>query len=219
MSAGGDVAVWVTVVLALATSVAPASAQWTLRGTGLVSVMKHRVDAGYGVEPSSGVVIGGGVTVGAGDGFTVHLLVQTGSLQAQAPGAIARDVADVAARLDAVALPWLTVQAGAGRRTYSTVLARQSWTMINVGAEARFAFSESGVSGTLRGAILPGVWVSGLDRPDLAFMGAAGMEYRPGHVILALLYSLERYRFPAGAMAPRREQTAALTLKAGWSLH
>jgi hypothetical protein len=213
------VAVWRAVVLALATSATPASAQWTVRGTGLVSIMKHRVDAGYGVEPSSGVVVGSELTAGTGDRFTIQLLMQTGSLRAQASGAIARDVAEIAARLDAVALPWLTVQAGAERRTYSTLLARQTWTMIDVGAEARIAFSESGVSGTVRGAILPGVGVSGLDRPDLAFTGAAGMEYRPGRAIFALLYSLERYQFSAGAMAQRREQITALTLKAGWSFH
>ena len=219
MSAGLDTAVSWAVVLALATSATPASAQWTVRGTGLFSVMKHRVDAGYGVEPSSGVVVGSEVTVGTGDRFTVQLLMQTGSLRAQAPGAITRDVAEIAARLDAVALPWLMVQAGAGRRTYSTLLARQTWTMIDVGGEARVVFSESGVTGTVRAAILPSVGVSGLDSPDLAFTGAAGMEYRSGHAIFALLYSLERYRFPASAMAQRREQTAALTLKAGWSFY
>jgi hypothetical protein len=218
VSAGVDEAVWQCLVLALAIGAAPASAQWTVRGTGLVSVIKHRVDAGYGVEPSSGVAVGGEVTVGA-DRFTVHLLAQAGSLQTQTPGAIARDVAEAAARFDAVALPWLTIQAGAGRQTYSTLLARQSWTMINIGAEGRLAFSESGVSGTIRGAVLPGVWVSGLDKPDIAFTGAAGMEYRRRHATVGLLYSLERYRFPAGAMAQRREQITALTLKAGWSLH
>jgi hypothetical protein len=214
-----DVPVWRVVILALATSAAPASAQWTVRGTGLASIVQHRVDAGYGVEPSSGVVGGSEVTVGAGERFTVGLVAQAGSLKPQAPGAIARDVAEVAARLDAVTLPWLTVQVGAGHRTYSTLLARQTWTTITVGAEGRLAFSESGVSGTVRGAILPGVWVRGLDRPDLAFTGAAGMEYRPGHAIVALVYGLERYRFPTGAGAERREQTAALTLKVGWSVH
>jgi hypothetical protein len=219
MSVGADMTVWRLVAVALATSAAPACAQWTLCGTGLVSIMKHRVDAGYGVEPSSGMVGGSEVTVGAGDRFTVHLLAQAGSLKAQTPGAITRDIAEVAARLDAVTLHWLTVQVGAGHRTYSTLLARQAWTIISVGAEARLAFSESGVSGIVRGGILPGVWVNGLDRPDLAFAGAAGMEYRPGHAIVALVYALERYRFPAGAGAERREQTAALTLKVGWSLH
>jgi hypothetical protein len=219
VSAGVDAASWRALVVALTIGAAPASAQWTVRGTGLVSVMQHRVDAGYGVEPASGVVFGSEVTVGAADRFTVHLLAQAGSLQTQTPGAIARDVAEAAARFDAVALPWLTIQAGAGRRTYSTLLARQSWTMINIGAEGRLAFSESGVSGTIRGAVLPGVWVSGLDKPDIAFTGAAGMEYRRRHAIVGLLYSLERYRFPAGAMAQRREQITALTLKAGWSLH
>jgi hypothetical protein len=42
------------------------------------------------------------------------------------------------------------------------------------------------------------------------------MEYCPKHAIFALLYSLERFTFPAGAMLERREQTVALTLKAGW---
>jgi hypothetical protein len=45
------------------------------------------------------------------------------------------------------------------------------------------------------------------------------MEYRPGRATFSLLYSIERYRFPAGVIAERREQTTALTLKAGWSFH
>ena len=45
------------------------------------------------------------------------------------------------------------------------------------------------------------------------------MEYRSGRANFALLYSLERYRFPAGAIAERREQITALTLKAGWTFH
>ena len=50
------------------------------------------------------------------------------------------------------------------------------------------------------------------------FAAAAGMEYRRGRASLALLYGVERYRFPAGAGPARREELAALTLKAGWSL-
>lgn len=219
MSAGIDLTVWRAVVLALASGAAPAAAQITVRGTGLVSVMDHRVDAGYGVEPSNGVVGGGVVTLGAGRRFALQLQAQGGSLNADAPGAIDRTVAEANARLDAVVLHWLTVQAGVGHRTYSTVLARQTWTIVNVGAEGRVVFSERGLSGTIGGAILPGVWVSGLDKPDLAFSASAGMEYRPGHAIFAVLYSLERFTFPANAMPERREQTTALTLKAGWSLH
>jgi hypothetical protein len=178
--------------------------------------MHHRVDAGYGVELSDGAIFGGEVRIGAGRRFALQLSAQAGSLEAQEPGAISRDLAEVSARVDATALSWLTLQAGAARRTYSTVLALQSWTMFSVGAEARVAFSGSRVSGTARGAFLPGVSVSGLDGPDLAFTGAAGMEYRPGHAFFALLYSLERYTFPAGASPERREQLVALTLTAGW---
>jgi hypothetical protein len=183
--------------------------------------MRHRVDAGYGVEPSTGVVGGGEVGVGVGERLTVRLLAQTGSLHADVPGApgvIDRDVAEVGAQVEVLALHWLAVQAGVRRRTYSTILARQRWTMVNVGAEARLPLSGIGLSGILRGAMLPGVWVTGLGAPDLAFAAAAGMEYRRGRASVALLYSVERYRFPVGARPVRREQIASLALEAGWSL-
>ncbi len=211
-------AVCVALPLALAASAPPATAQWTVRGTGLLSVMRHRVDAGYGVEPSNGVVAGGEVAVGVGDRLTVRLLTQTGSLHADAPGAIDRDVAEVGVQVEVVALHWLALEAGARRRTYSTILARQRWTMVNVGAEARLPFSETGMNGIVRGALLPGVWVNGLERPDLSFAVASGMEYRRGRASVAVLYYLERYRFPTAATVERREQIAALALKAGWSL-
>ena len=213
-------AVWISPALALAASAAPAPApaQWTVSGTGLVSVAQHRVDAGYGVEPSSGVVAGGEVAIGAGDRLTVRFLTQAGSLHAAAPGGIDRDLAEVGGQVDFHALRWLAVQAGLRRRTYATMLARQSWTMVSLGAETRLGFSGNRVSGIVRGAMLPGVWVNGLAGPDLAFTVASGMEYHRGRATLGLLYSVERYRFPAGAAGQRREQVSALALRAGWSL-
>jgi len=204
--------------LALVTTAAPAAAQWTVRGSGVVSVMRHRVDAGYGVEPSRGVGVGAELVVGKGDRLALRLLTLSGSLDAAGPGAIDRDIADVGAEVDVVALPWLAAQAGVRRRTYSTVLARQRWTTLHVGAEARLPFTQTGVSGIVRGAVLPGVWVNGLDQPDLAFTVASGMEYRHGRASVAVLYSVERYRFPAGAQPSRREQIAALALEAGWTV-
>jgi hypothetical protein len=204
--------------LALVTTVPPAAAQWTVRGSGVVSVMRHRVDAGYGVEPSSGVGVGAELVVGKGDRLALRLLTLSGSLDAAGPGAIDRNVADVGAEVEMVTLPWLAAQAGVRRRTYSTVLARQRWTTLHVGAEARLHFTETGVSGIVRGAVLPGVWVNGLDQPDLAFAVASGMEYRRGRASVAVLYSVERYRFPAGTRPLRREQIVALALTAGWSV-
>jgi hypothetical protein len=204
--------------LALVTTAPPAAAQWTLRGSGVVSVMRHRVDAGFGVEPSGGVTLGGELVVGKGDRLALRLVTLSGSLDAAGPGAIDRDVADVGAEVEVVALPWLAAQAGVRRRTYSTVLARQRWTTLHVGAEARLRLTETGLSGIVRGAALPGVWVNGLDQPDLAFTVASGMEYHRGRASVAVLYSVERYRFPAGAKPSRREQIAALALKAGWSV-
>jgi hypothetical protein len=204
--------------LALVTTAPPATGQLAVRGSGIVSIMRHRVDAGYGVEPSRGVGVGAELVVGKGDRLALRLLTLSGSLDAAGPGAIDRDVADVGAELDVVALPWLAAQAGVRRRTYSTVLARQRWTTVHVGAEVRFPFTQTGVRGIVRGAVLPGVWVNGLDQPDLAFAVASGMEYRHGRASVAVLYSVERYRFPAGTRPSRREQIAALTLQAGWSV-
>jgi hypothetical protein len=206
------------VALALATAAPQAAAQWTVRGAGLVSVTQHRVDAGYGVERSNGVVVGGELAVGIGTRLAVRLRAQSGSLDAAGPGAIDRDVAAVGAEVDVMVVPWLAVQTGIRRWTYSTLLARQRWTTLSVGAEARLPFSETGVNGIVRAALLPGVWVNGLSAPDLAFAAAAGIEYRRGRASLAVLYGVERYRFAAGARPPRREQLAALTLQAGWSL-
>lgn len=206
-------------LLALATGAPPASAQWTVQGSGIVSGLRHRVDAGYGVEPSSGVLAGAEVAVGLGERLTVRLLAQAGSLHADAPGAIDRDVADAGARVDVAALRWLTIEAGVRRRTYSTVLARQPWTTFALGAEAHVPFTETGLTGIVRGAILPGVWVSGLAQPDLAVAVASGMEYHRKRATVSLLYGLERYRFAAtGAGAERREQSAGLTVGVGWTL-
>jgi hypothetical protein len=192
--------------------------QWTVRGSGVVSDLRHRVDAGFGVEPSSGVLVGVEAAVSVGDRLTLRLLTQAGSFHADASGAIDRDVAEVGVQAEVLTFPWLTAQAGLRRRTYSTNLARQPWTTIHVGAEARVPFTETGVSGIVRAALLPGVWVRGLRQPDLAFAVASGMEYRRRRASLAVLYSLERYRFPAVGGAQRREQVVGLTLAAGWSL-
>ena len=112
------------VLLALAAGAPTAAGQWTVQGTGVLSVMRHRVDAGYGVEPSSGVLAGPEVAATLRDRLTVRLWTRSGSLHADAPGAIDRDVAEAGLQVDVAALRWLTVQAGT-TRTYSTVLARQ----------------------------------------------------------------------------------------------
>ena len=208
------------VLLALAAGAPTAAGQWTVQGTGVLSVMRHRVDAGYGVEPSSGVLAGPEVAATLRDRLTVRLWTRSGSFHADGPGAIDRDVAEAGLQVDVAALRWLTVQAGTTRRTYSTVLARQPWTTVALGAEAHLPFTETGVTGIVRGAILPGVSVNGLGHPDLAIAVASGMEYRRGRASAAVLYSLERYRFAPSATATveRREQLAGLVVSVGWSL-
>ncbi|HVH09712.1 MAG TPA: hypothetical protein VM736_07940 [Gemmatimonadales bacterium] len=112
-----------------------------------------------------------------------------------------------------LAARWLVLLAGATSRTYSTVLARQRWTMVELGAEARVDFATSPVRSVLRGGLLPLVAVHGLSGPDVALTAAAGVEYLGGLVTGGLLYGLERYDFPDRGAGRRLEQVSTLTLR------
>src|SRR2546425_12925487 len=84
-----------------------------------------------------------------------------------------------------------------------SAIARQRWTTVGLGAEARLDFATSPVRGVLRGGLLPVVAVHGLPGPDVALTAAAGMEYRSGSITGGLVYELERYDFPGGGAGRR----------------
>ena len=98
-------------------------------------------------------------------------------------------------------------------RTYTTATARQRWTTVEIGAEARLDFATSPVRGVLRGGLLPVVSVNGLPRPDVALTAAAGIEYRGGSVTGGLWYGLERYDFPDVGAGRRLEQVSTLSVR------
>ncbi len=193
----------------------PAEAQTRISGSILGGVMEHRVDAGYGVAQARGPVEGGEIAVQRGARFALVVRGQVGTLTASGPGATDRDVAEVGVAASVVTVSWLALQGGVTRRSYSTVLARQRWTTVHVGAEARLPFGGSAVSGIVRGALLPVVSVNGLEGPDVAFTAAAGMEYGWERLVLGAFYSLERYDFPMQGAARRLEQLTAFTLRVG----
>ena len=178
-----------------------------------LSLAEHRVDAGYGVERSRGAILGGGARVRLGARVELALRVQGGWLNAATPGAVDRNVGEVGLEAGVRAARWLTFRAAAQRRAYSSVIARQGWTLVDVGAEARFAFARGTIHGVTRAALVPVVSVSGLPRPDVAVTAATGLQIRRRGVTLGALYSLERYDFPAQGAISRSEQLAAVTLR------
>lgn len=193
-------------------------AQLAVQGAGIVAMAEHRVDAGRGVEGSSGTLLGAEGRLFIGSRVEVFVHAAGGKLTADSASADDRDLAEAEFRAAVVTVPWLALHAGVSTRSHGTNLVRQRWTALRFGGEARLAFVGAGVTGVLLAEILPSVSVSGLERPNRAFAAGAGLEWRTGALTLGLRYELERYDFPLVAGAERREQLSVLTAHAGLRL-
>ena len=202
----------------LAASGAPLAAQLVVQGAALAAVSEHRVDAGSGVEESSGMLLGGEGRLLIGPRVEVFGHVAAGRLTAATAGADSRSVSETEVRASVLTVPWLALHAGFSFRSYSTILARQHWSALCLGGEARFAFVGGAVTSALRAEILPSVAVSGLENPSRAFAAGAGFGWKVGTVTLGLRYALERYDFPATGGVGRREQLSTLTASAAVKL-
>jgi len=196
-------------------SLAPATgvAQIAASGTALVSFAEHQVDIGYGVEKSNGLLLGAEGVVDVWSRLALGIRAAGGSLSTQAMGTQDRDVGEVGIQASVVPAVWLALRGGATWRPYSTAIARQRWTTVELGAEARLDFATSPVRGVLRGSLLPVVSVDGLPGPDVALSGAAGIEYSAGSLTGGLFYGLERYDFPDQGAGRRLEQLSTLTFR------
>src|SRR5260370_583984 len=142
-------------------------------GTPGAARVEHQVDIGYGVEESSGLLLSveGAVALSR---LEVIIRAAGGSLSTTAAGAEQRDLGEVGIQASVVPTPWLAIHGGARSRTYSTAIARQRWTTLEVGADARLHFATSPIRGVLRGGLFPVVSVTDLPRPDVALTAAAG---------------------------------------------
>jgi len=186
----------------------------TLTVAALLESTEHRVDVGFGVERSSGLL--GGARIGATLAPRVHLGLTAlgGRFTRDSANAEDRDVAELRADAGYRALPWLTFLTGVRTRTYTAPIARQRWTALQIGAEARVALLDGHIDGVGRFLLLPLVSVSDLEQPELAFTAAAGMDYHLGPLTVGVWYALERYDFPARDGVTRREQLSGLGLEA-----
>jgi hypothetical protein len=202
----------------LVATTSPAAAQLAVQGAGIVAMSEHRVDAGNGVEQSSGMLLGGEGRLFVGSRVEVFMHAAAGKLTADSAGADSRDLAEAEVRASVLTVPWLALHAGVSSRSYTTALVRQRWTALRLGGEIRLAFVGGGMIGTLRAEMLPSVSVSGLEKPSRAFAAGAGLDWGVGVLTLGLRYELERYDFPLAAGVERREQLSTLTAHAGLRL-
>jgi len=196
----------------------PLAAQVAGQATGVVAMAERRVDAGNGVEQSSGMLVGGEGRLVVGSRFELFVHAAGGKLNADSASADDADFGEVLARASVVTVPWLALDAGVSSRAFATSLVRQRWTALRLGGELRLAFVGGVVTGVLRGEILPSVTVSGLAKPSRAYAAGAGLDYRIGVFALGLRYEFERYDFPVAAGFARRDQLSTLIANAGIAL-
>ncbi|HWC74401.1 MAG TPA: hypothetical protein VG454_10740 [Gemmatimonadales bacterium] len=194
--------------------------QLGVQGSFYVGQADHRVrDAGV-LVPASGAVFGGALTANVGPRFTIAAEGMSGHFTAASGASLDdHDIAQLQLIGGMKVRPWLTVQAGPLWRNVSNDLARQHWTALRVGGEARVPIGFESVRGVLRGYWMPLVSVSGLSRPDVALAASAGVEWRGRRIGLGTRYVLERYDFPVTAGNSRSEEFAALQawVSASWS--
>ncbi len=193
---------------------APTVAAQTVSGSAFVTLAEHRVDAGFGVEPSSGVMGGAAAAVSLTPRVELRLTALAGTLERDSATAESRDVAEVALAGRYRAIGGVVLEAGVATRTYTAAVARQRWSSLHIGAELRVPLLGGRVETVGRLMLLPLVAVTGLDQPDLAIAAAAGLDYHIGPVTLGLAYGLERYDFPTQEAAARAEQLSGLTVSA-----
>ncbi|HMJ59357.1 MAG TPA: hypothetical protein VK467_09480 [Gemmatimonadales bacterium] len=184
--------------------------------TGSLAAAEHRVEdrgVGGGVEISAGTLFGSGVRVSVGSRGTIAVSGRTGVLHPKRGATLPRDVAELGLDGALMMHPWFDVIAGVRVRSYTTMLARQRWTMPYLGAAARVPFAVQGLRGLLDITVHPFAGVSGLTRPEVAISTGAGVAYARGRLDVQLGYALERYDFARGTVDERFEQLSALTLQ------
>jgi hypothetical protein len=188
--------------------------------SGVVTLLHgdHRVDAGFGVERATGLLTGVAARLRF-HGIGLTLSGETGHLTAvQGSGGVDRDLSQVGAVAQFTSLPWLVLESGVTLRSFGTVLARQRWTLVRAGAEARIPLSGETFWAVGRAHLLPLVAVNGLPDAATAFDAGTGLVYQRGRLLFELAYTLERCDFPSQGSTRRSEQLGTLALSGGVQL-
>src|SRR5207247_10668591 len=129
-------------------------------------------------------------------------------------GAIDRDVSQLSALAQFAPLPWLVLESGVTFRSFGTVVARQRWTLVRAGAEARVPLSGETFWALGRAHLLPLVRVNGLPNAATAFDAGPGPGYPRGRLLFEVASTLHRCDFPPPATPRRTHQLAPLACRA-----
>lgn len=211
--------------LALAVAVPLAAPPLAAQGRPLtaslaVGAAEHRVDAGDGVEQSTGAYLSGELRRAVLPWLELRLRAAGGALSARSDGAADRTLSEGELVAATTPLPWLTVTAGARSRRYASDLGDQRWLGATLGAESRVALLGDAVQGLVHLAVMPAATVTDHPRPSVALGAGAGVEVRRDRLSAAVVYAFERYDFAPtrrlrdGVTVRRLEQLATLGVRA-----
>ena len=184
----------------------------------VIGLVDHSVDAGAGIERTSGPVFGIQLDARQSPDLLLSVRGVGGTLDARSTTADQRDVGEIGADARWRVLSWLDARGGAMVRSFTSQLARQRWTQLSIGADMRIAMLNGRIEGSAGAALLPYVRVSGHDSPRLAIAASMGLHHTSRRFDLGLLYQLERFDFAEVAGASRLEEHSSLLVRAGYRL-
>ena len=186
-----------------------------IRAEVIGEVVEHRMIGIADLEREVGFAFGASMWTPVMSWMELRVQLLGGALAAQTPGTDDRRFGELDASAMVVPLRWLAFEVGGGSRTFTGPLGRQRWVTLRAGGEARLAFLDGRVHGTLGGALIPVVAVSGVESPSVAVMGRSGISYRHHNLSAAIAYQIERYDFPANGETRRLEQLSSISARIG----
>ena len=178
-------------------------------------VVEHRMTGGPQLERELGFAFGAAVWAPVMSWMEARAQLLGGALAAKTSATDDRRFGEL--DLSATVLPyeWLAFEVGGGSRAFSGPLGRQRWITMRVGGELRLAFVDGRVRGTVGGALIPVVAVSGVESPSVSVLGRTGIVYRHRDLSAAIVYEIERYDFPAEGATRRLEQVSSVAARVG----
>ena len=205
---------WLALAGTFVTVASESSAQ-EIRAEVIGGVVEHRMSGIAPLEREIGFAFGAGVWSPVMDWMEVRVQLLGGALAAKTPETDDRRFGELDLSGTVVPFEWLGFEVGGGARTFTGPLGRQRWITMRAGAELRLAFHDGRIRGTIGGALIPVVAVSGIESPSVAVLGRSGIVYRHGDLSATLDYQIERYDFPTTGAARRLEQVSRMSARIG----
>lgn len=204
-------------VLAAMLSIAGGSALGAqeIRAEVIGEVVEHRMISVADIERELGFAFGAALWSPVMSWMEVRVQLLGGALAARTPATDDRRFGELDLSAMVIPFEWLAFEIGGGSRTFTGPLGRQRWITLRAGSEARLAFLDGRVQGTIGGALVPVVAVSGVESPSVAVLGRSGISYRHHNLSAAIAYQIERYDFPASGTVRRREQVSSISARIG----